>query len=249
MEAVAAEPCPPGTGDRSEDGDRKFAPVALPPRPDPDPLLDPLSLAVVAEVSECGYAAASLAGVLRRAGVTAAEFELRFDDLDDCALDTLERLIAAFERRVARVFNRGPDWRSALRAAAYESADWLEENPGTAPFAMTEALRMGNEIARVRREGLFEFCAALIESGREAAPDPGSIPAGASIHAAGSILNLLTHRLLEGASVSYHQGARESLYGVMRIYLGPEVAGEELRRPLPARAPRVPAGPLAAGCR
>jgi AcrR family transcriptional regulator len=202
--------------------------VELPSSPDPDPLRDPLSLAVVAEIAGRGYAATSIGDVARRAGVTRAAFEERFRDLDDCALDTLERLIIAFERRIGTAYNRHRDWRDALRAAAFEAADWLDAYPESATFVMTETLHMRDERARVHREALFDLGARLIEPGRDLAVDPQAVPPETSVMAAGSILQLLTHRLLEGSEVSFQEGARESLYRVVRMYLGEGAAREEL---------------------
>ncbi len=209
-------------------------PVELPPAPKPEPLTDPLSLAVIAEMSEYGYPDLDLDAVLVRAGITAAEFRRRYVDLDECVLDTYERLTATTARRIGDAFNRQADWRSALRAAAYEVADMFVEHPHTVRFGISEILRMGNEMARVRREEVFVFCAQLVERGREAASDPDAVPEGAEIVATGSIIQLLTRRLQEGAEIDFHESARESIYGVVRVYLGDAAAREELAMPRPA---------------
>jgi len=94
---------------------------------------------------------------------------------------------------------------------------------------MTESMRMRDERARVRREGLFGFAARIIGPGRSLAADPEAVPREASVMAAGSIVGLLTNRLLEGAEISYREGARESLYRVVRMYLGEQAAREEMR--------------------
>jgi AcrR family transcriptional regulator len=215
-------------------------PIELPVEPDPDPLSDPVSLAIVAEASERdgGYSDVRAADVARRAGISIEEFHRRFVDLDHCALDTFERLIAAFERRVGDAFNREPDWRSGLRAAAYETADWHEEHPQAVRFGTVEVLRMRNEMVKVRREEVFAFCAQMIERGREAAPDPQAVPEEASVVAIGSILQFLTRRMQEGVDIPYHDAARESLYGVVRTYLGEDAAREELSMPRPMAAVR-----------
>lgn len=214
-------------------------PIELPPEPQPDPLSDPLSLAIVSEAVERGYPAVTVDGVAARAGVEVEEFHRRFRDLDDCAIDTYERLIAAWVRRVVGAFNSRRDWRTALRAAAYETADFFEENPNLPQFGMTEVLRIPSELARVRREEVFAYSLRMIEQGRDAAPDPGSVPEGASMVAVGSILQLLTHRLQQGAEIRFHEQVPESVSMVVDTYLGEEAAREELvlRRPPPVGAP------------
>jgi hypothetical protein len=205
------------------------APVELPPAPDPDPFRDPLSLAVAHEVFERGERA-STAGVIARADVPESVFHQRYATLEDCALDSFERFIADFERRVGEAFNAGSDWRDSLRASAYEAADWMEENPELVSFGMAGVLHMNNELARVRREEVFVFCGDLIDLGRT---EPSDIEAdeAAAMFAIGSIMQLLTHRLQSGGPVEPHAIVPEMLYAVVRAYKGEDVAREELSLP------------------
>jgi AcrR family transcriptional regulator len=213
-------------------------PIELPAQPDPDPFADPIALALVSESYEAGYPSVEVDDVVRRAGIPATEFYERFVDLDHCALDTFERLNADFQRRVGEAFNREADWRSALRAAAYETAHWFEEHPRASRFGTAEVLRMRNEMVRVRREEVIAFCTEMIDRGREAAPDPDAVPEGASTVAIGSIVQFLTRRMQEGVEIRFAEAARESLYGVVRTYLGEDAAREELATPLPVAVAR-----------
>lgn len=208
-------------------------PIELPARPDPDPFTDPISLAVVAAADDWGYPNVEVGDVVRRARISFDDFYRRYVDLDHSALDTFERLTADFQRRVGEAFNLQSDWRNGLRAVANETAHWLEEHPRAVRFGTLEVLRMPNEMARVRREELFAFCAEMIEQGREAAPDPRAVPEGASIVAIGSILQFLTRRLQEGKEIPFAEATQESLYGVVRTYLGEDAAREELSLPPP----------------
>ncbi len=202
-------------------------PVDLPPLPQPDPFQDPIALAVVAEFCEAGEAA-GVDGVLARAGVSAAEFSQRYGDLEECALDAYERFIADYERRIGMAFNSRSDWRSALRAAAYESADWMEENPGLVRFGTSEVLRMKNEGFRLRREEVFFHGAQLIARGRYVSETADESTA---MIAVGSIAQLLTRRVQQGVPIAPHAMVPEIMYGVVRAYLGEEAAQEELVLP------------------
>jgi hypothetical protein len=212
------------------------APVELPRPPDPDPYRDPLSLAVVQEVFERGERASS-AGVIARSGVPAHEFYERYRTLEDCALDSYERFIAAFKRRACGAFNAQVDWRDSIRAAAYETADFMEESPALLGFGITGVLQMKSELARVRREEVFVFCGGLIDLGRTE-PSPIEADESAAMFAIGSIVQLLTYRLQSGGPVEPHAIVPEMMYAVVRAYKGEEVAREELElsRPAPARA-------------
>jgi hypothetical protein len=203
--------------------------VEVPPAPDPDPYRDPLSLGVVEEVFERGRQA-SVAGVIARSAVPAKEFHRRYDSLEDCALDAYERFIASFKRRVGEAFNAGSDWRDSLRAAAYETADFMEESPALVGFGMTGVLQMNSELCRVRREEVFAFCADLIDRGRT---EPSDVEAdeAAAMFAIGSIIQLLTFRLQSGGPVEPHAIVPEMMYAVVRAYKGEDVAREELSLP------------------
>jgi AcrR family transcriptional regulator len=207
-------------------------PIELPPTPELDPYGDPLALAVVSEVCQRG-AAASVAGVAARAGVSAGEFSARYTSVEDCALDAFERFIAAYERRIGMAFNSRPDWRSSLRASAYETADFLRESPELMSFGMTGVLRMKSELLRVHREEVFVFCGQLIDLGRS---ETGSLAndGSAAVYAIGSIMQLLTHRLQAGVDFDPHKVVPEMMYSIVRVYLGDEAAEEELLLPRPS---------------
>lgn len=218
---------------------RSVAPIELPPAPEPDPSADPLATAVVTEVHEGGYEAATVESVVKRARISREEFDRRFESLDACVLDTYERLIADYEKRVGAAFNRHATWPEALRAAAYETADWMTEYPDRVAFGAAEVLAVPDEMVRVRREGVFDFCAEMIDRGREVAADPESIPDSAPTIAIGAIMQLLTHRLQEGAAIDPPAVIPEMMNRIVAIYLGAEVAEAEWTAPRPAAEPRA----------
>ncbi|MFL5834793.1 MAG: TetR/AcrR family transcriptional regulator [Solirubrobacterales bacterium] len=204
---------------------RAVAPIELPSPPEPRPQDDPITLAVIAEIVEKGYEGTTVEDVARRAGIPTEEFDNRFEGLEHCALDSFERNIANFERRVGIAFNSHSDWPSALRAAAYATADWMQENPLVVSFGMVDVLKLPGEMGRVRREETFAFCSRMIDRGRQVAPDPEAIPDAAPTFAIGAITQLLTHRLQEGAEVEPREVIPEMMSRVVSIYLGDE-AGE-----------------------
>jgi AcrR family transcriptional regulator len=215
---------------------RAVAPIELPPPPEPDPRTDPIAIAVVAELVENGYEGTTVESVVRRAGVSPEQFESRYEDLDHCALGAFELFIAEFKLRVGGAFNQEADWPSALRAAAYTTADWMEEIPEVVSFGMVEAMKVPGEMVRVRREETFEFCAQMIDRGREVSSDPEAIPAATKTFAIGAITQLLTHRLQEGADVNPREVIPEMMSRVVGIYLGPEAAEAEWSAPIPEAA-------------
>jgi len=214
---------------------RAVAPIELPPAPAPRPQEDALTRAAIAEMVEKGYTATTVQSVVERAGVSREEFDRRFESLDQCALDSFERIIASFKRWVGSAFNAERDWPSALRAAAYATTDWMEENPEATAFGMIEVLKIPGEMPRVRREETFDFCSRMIDRGREAAPDPEAIPELAPTFAIGAVTQLLTHRLQEEAAVDPPAVVPEMLVRIVEIYLGPEAAEAEWAAERPPR--------------
>jgi len=214
---------------------RAVAPIELPPPPEPRPQEDPIAIAVIAEVVENGYEGLGIEEVIRRAGVSKGEFSSRFESLEHCALDSFERVIADYEQWVGTAFNGQMDWPSALRAAAYATTDWMEENPQMTSFGLVDVLKMPAEMVRVRREETFDFCARMIDRGREVAPDSAAIPDSAAVFAIGTISQLLTHRLQEEAVVDPPAVVPELMVRVVDIYLGPEVAELEWTAERPPR--------------
>jgi AcrR family transcriptional regulator len=208
--------------------------IKVPPRPSPDPYSDPVVIAMADVAVERGYREATVAEVAERAGLSVAEFHQRFTDKENCAQRAWEGFASDFEWRAGTAYSLHAEWRPGLRAAAYTAADWMEAWPTVLRFGSVEVLKMESEMVRVRREAVFVFCARLIEGGRAAAERPETIPAIAPMVAIGSILHQLTHRLQKGEDFDSHEMAREMLYTVIRLFLGDELAREELSVPRPA---------------
>jgi AcrR family transcriptional regulator len=210
-----------------------------PPRaPDPSPFEDPVALAIVDVVAERGYEAATVEQVAGRAGVSIAEFERRFADKEECAHVSFEAFVDDFRHRIEAAYAAYPDWRTGLRAAAYEVADWMSENPNLIRFGAVEILKAENEMVRVRREEALGYGAELIDRGRAEAPDPAAIHEAAALMAIGSIVQLLTHRLQTGVAVDPAEMVPPMMYMATRPYVGEEIAREELVAPRPVPGER-----------
>jgi AcrR family transcriptional regulator len=206
---------------------------ATPPRPDPDPFADPIALAVVDVVAEHGYEAATMDDIVARAGVSREEFERRFADKEDCALRCFEAFVTDYKWRVESAYDSQPGWRAGLRAAAYEVAEWMSENPNLIHFGAVDLLEAKSEMIRVRREEALGYGARLIDRGREEAADPTSIPASAPVLAIGSIVQLLAHQIQDGRAPNPFSIVRELLYLAVRPYVGEAAARQELTLPRP----------------
>jgi AcrR family transcriptional regulator len=201
----------------------------------PDPFADPIATALVDVIFERGYEAATLEAVTERAKVSREEFEVRFAGVEDCVQKSLEAFIADFMWRVQMAYDSQPDWRSSLRAAAYAAGAWVEEHPRVTHFGAVGVLSAENEMTRVRREQFFEYCAGLIDAGREEAADPSRIPDAAPLMAIGSIAQMLTSHVHRGEDLKpeLERVMQPMIYQTVRPYVGEEAAREELTMPPP----------------
>jgi AcrR family transcriptional regulator len=227
--ALAQRTRSPGNGGRP--GTTRSHPI--PSRPDPDPFVDPVSVALVSLIAERGYEAVEVEVIAERAGVTMEAFHRRFADKQAATVATIEACLRDFEWMVETVYASRADWREGLRACAWAIADHLEEHPDLVHVLMIDLLEAKNEMLRVLREETLMYGARVIDRARAAAPEPEAVPAGAAAIAIGSIAQLLTHRLQKGEELAAHATVRQMIYLSMRPYLGEETAREELSLPRP----------------
>jgi AcrR family transcriptional regulator len=205
-----------------------------------NPYEDRIAVALVEAVTELGYETASVADVAARAGVGEEEFHRRYEDLEDCVLRSFDAFAAEYESRIQAAFDAFADWRTGLRSAGYEVADWAQENPRLLRFGAVDLLQARNEMIRVRREEALNFGGILIDRGRHETPEPEAIPESLSQLAVGSIVQLLTHKLQDGEQIEPVEMVPQMMYLVVRLYLGEEVAREELEEGRPLPVPSVP---------
>lgn len=196
----------------------------------------PLAPAVMAVVHERGYPDATVADFIARAGIEPSAFVGQFRDKKDVVLRVFESYIDDFEAKVKTAYATSPNWPDNLRAAAYETTRWIRDHPDGTWFGMVGALEAG-EMARVRRENVFRWCAGLIDEGRAAAPDPGAVPEGAPLMAVGAIVEILTRQVQGTIIADPVETVPKMMYGAVRPYLGEGAARRELTIPPPADLP------------
>jgi AcrR family transcriptional regulator len=207
--------------------------ITIPARPDPDPFVDPIAVALIDLIFERGYEAVTERLIVDRAGTTLGEFHRRFADKQDCTIQTIEATAQDFAWMVENAYLSGSGWREGLRASAWAVADHIEAHPAFVYVLVVSLMRTKSEMLRVLREDCLMYGARVIDRGRGAAPDPSAVPPGAALIAMGSIAQLLTHRLQKGVDLELHATVPQMLYLSVRPYLGEEAAREELHASRP----------------
>lgn len=207
--------------------------AAAPPLEGPALFRHPLAPAVMAVLAECGYPAATVEEFIDRAGIQPADFDGQFRDKPDLVMRVFEAYIDDFEAKVRGAYATTSSWPDNLRDAAYEVTRWIRDYPDATWFGMVGVLEAG-EMARVMREGVFRWCAQMIDDGRAASPRPESVPLGAPLLAIGAIVEILTRQVQGTIIADPVETVPKMMYGAVRPYLGEEAARRELAIPPPA---------------
>lgn len=183
---------------------------------------------------ERGYDAVAVADVAARAGGSVAEFESLFPSKLACAVAILEGIAESNLQAVRGAFDSEPAWPESLRAAAYAHADWILANPKKMHFGLLETV-WASELTGALRDHLFGEYIAMVDAGREAAEDPGSIPDGTALGVVGAITEVITRRLGGKMDPELIDLVPEMMYLAVRPYLGEEAARRELTAPRRSR--------------
>lgn len=179
---------------------------------------------------ERGYDAIGVADVAERAGGSVAEFESLFASKLACAVAILEGIAESNLKAVRGAYDSEPEWPDSLRAAAYAHAEWIRANPRKMHFGLLETV-WASELTAALRDHLFGEYIAMVDAGREAAEDPGSIPALTAEGVVGAITEVIVRRLGEAESVQLTDLVPEMMYLAVRPYLGEDTARRELTLP------------------
>lgn len=202
------------------------------PREDGDLLAAPIARAVLVTVRERGYAGARVEEFLERSGMTRGDFDRRFSGKEEVVLVVLDAHLAHFEDRVGRAYDAVEGWPDNLRAAAYETARYILENPELTWFMVSGASE-ADQAVRARRDRLFAWAAGLFDAGRGLAEDPASVPAAAPLVAIGTLVEALRRRQSEPLEVGVARNLPWLMYAAVKPYLGEEAARAELSIELP----------------
>ena len=144
----------------------------------------------------------------------------------------LEELIACNQRIVREAFESEEEWPDSLRAGAYAQARWIADHPEVVRFMMLETLWAGELTGALRDQFLGEYT-AMVDAGREVAPDPDSVPPLAAASVIGAITQAIARFSHETEGSDPVAAVPAMMYLAVRPYLGEEAARRELTMPPP----------------
>lgn len=131
-------------------------------------------IAAMAEVcAEGGYAAATVAEVARRAGVSTASFYRQFKDRRECMLVSFEELFGRLLGEVERACAGEEQPEAKAKAGTRTAAVLLVGDLPTARLLTVEIAAVGTEGVRLQHEAIERLATRLCEA---RGPDAGSSP-------------------------------------------------------------------------
>jgi len=157
---------------------------------------------MVAAVDEKGYAATTIADIVRHARVSKRTFYEHFADREQCFLACYSygSELALASLTLAATECDGP-WTEQVRAAAQAYLRTLEVNPTLTRTLIVEVHAAGPRALALRRTVLQRFADVLrerVEDGRQQHPEVRSLTPAMSIALVGGINELVLHTVEQG---------------------------------------------------
>jgi AcrR family transcriptional regulator len=169
-----------------------LAPRPLLPVSQRERLIDGMAQTVAAQ----GYAATSVADVLRVAGISRRTFYERFSDKEDCFLAAYDAIVALALERVSAACADAPD-AERLERGLDALLTLLVEEPAYARLAVVEVLAAGPR-GLARRDDTLRRFVGFIQAHGEAAGDVVRPPELVAQAIVGGIYELLYSHILRG---------------------------------------------------
>jgi AcrR family transcriptional regulator len=183
-------------------------------------------------VGASGYRQTSLAEVCAAAAVAEADFHRHFADMEECFVAIWDELTLAHGTLASRAFEADAPWPERMRAAAWVTLRYLQDDLHRTRFLVLEVLNAG-ELAQLHREAAIAAQVEWIDAGRREPAAPAGLTRATAEHIAGAINEMLIRKTRSGEILRGPQVLPELMYMAIRPYLGEEAAHGELRMPLP----------------
>lgn len=169
----------------------------------------------------------TLESIAEQAGFGEDELRRHFQSAAQCLLDAYLDFTEDFDRRIFAAYEGSESWRPAMRAAAYEAARYMEENPAEIRFAAIGLLTAG-PLIQAHRARHLQRLASMIDRGRQELDEPGSLSRSIAEAVIGSVNALVVREVRRGSRKRPIEFVPDMMYVAVRPYLGHQVAREEL---------------------
>lgn len=196
--------------------------------------------AMRAAVAEHGYQDASVADVIKRAGVSRKTFYAQFQDKEDCFVVAYDEHVRRLQAIVLDAFDAQDEWIPALRAGLTALLNALAYDPALARFCFVDVLAAGPNAAQRRNEAMRAL-EEILELGTRArdsdAGDTAGAPRALGMSMVGGLGEVLYQEIVAGRAERLPEQLPELMYALVLPFEGREAAQRELNRG--PRRPRV----------
>lgn len=128
--------------------------------------------AITRVVGERGYAATTVADVVREAGISRSTFYEHFAGKEDCFLRAYARGMDVLDEAVQQAVAEADGWRDELRAGIRAYLELLASDPVTARTYLLEIHHAGERALAARTEAMRRFAERYRRSARAAGARP-----------------------------------------------------------------------------
>jgi len=182
---------------------------------------------------ENGYHEASIAGVIKRAGVTRKAFYKLFEDKEQCFIRAYERDLARLLTLTLEAFETQDKWADRVRAALSALLHALARDPTAARLCFIEVMTAGPRAIAARNEAMRGFT-IVFDTGR--LEDDRARPPALALNMVGGMSEIIHREIAAGRAEDLPNVLPDLMYTAVLPILGPEAAERELERGYPAGA-------------
>jgi AcrR family transcriptional regulator len=187
--------------------------------------------AMRAAVTEHGYSDASVADVIKRAGVSRKTFYAQFTDKEDCFLAIYGDEMGRLQAVTRDAFDAQDEWIPSLRAGLTALLNALAYDPAIARLCFVDVLAAGPHAAEARNAAMREL-EAILELGRggDATADGATSPRALGMSMVGGLGEVLYQEIVAARADQLPAMLPELMYAMVLPFEGREAAQRELDR-------------------
>lgn len=189
--------------------------------------------AMRAAVAEHGYQDASVADVIKRAGVSRKTFYAQFEDKEACFVVAYDEHVRRLQAIVLDAFDAQDDWVPALRAGLTALLNALAYDPALARFCFVDVLAAGPKAAQRRNEAMRALEEILELGAREQDGGDGDaavLPRALGMSMVGGLGEVLYQEIVAGRAERLPEQVPDLMYALVLPFEGQEAAERELNR-------------------
>jgi AcrR family transcriptional regulator len=203
--------------------------------------------AMATVVTERGLAAATVANVVARAGVSRRTFYELFADREECFIAAFDHALALARAAVLPAYERRGAWRDRIRAGLLAFLEFLEDEPELGALCVVHSLG-GGPAALERRARIVEGLIAAVDEGQVGGARKSTPTAPLTAEGVvGAVLAVIHARLVVPMGRPLVELLGPLMNMIVLPYQGVAAANRELARPVPevrARQRRPAVDPL-----